>query len=225
VAAIRPSVGASHLEDTVYRSILAILSALALTFAGTAPAWAQGQDQRQGRAATQGLVYLGTAPGFNFGGKSLPRALYMDFLHLGYAAPSGLDLALAFSGMNFFPDEGDYALSMTRLSVGYRPFMGDPLPMIQPYAFAGVGLGGEGRYVCEVEPSCDPSKDDCSPACGRANWRGTYFLGGGVDLNSHLFWIGRQQLLLYTGVQARYELIGTKYHMPVITFPIGLRIQ
>lgn len=207
------------------RRILAISFAFALSLGWIPSLDARAQAKVQSREATQGLVSLGTAPGFNFGGQSLPRALYMDLLHLGYATPSGVDLSLAFSGMNFFPDEGDYAISMTRFSLGYRPFMGDPLPMIQPYAFAGAGIGGEGRYICEVEPSCDPSRDDCSPSCSRANWRGTYFLGGGIDVNSHLFWIGRQQLLLYVGVQARYELIGTKYHMPVVAFPIGLRLQ
>lgn len=203
------------------RRSIAVVSLLVFAFPGGLLAQSAGESRR----ANSGFVYLGTAPGFNFGGQSLPRALYMDFLHAGYVAPSGLDVSLAFSGMNFFPDEGEYSITMSRFSLGFRPFMKDPVPMIQPYGFVGMGLGAEGLYVCEEPPSCDPTKDVCTSTCSRANWRQNYFVGAGIDVNSHLFWIGQQQILFYAGVQARYELINTKYNMPVVTFPIGLRMQ
>lgn len=188
-------------------------------------AGAQSASARsQVRGATEGFAYVGTAPGANFGGQGMPRALYMDFVHGGYVFASGLDLSLALSGMNWFPSENQYSFSMGRASIGYRPFLRDPLPMIQPYGFAGVGFGGEGRYMCEAEASCDPNKDSCRNVCSRAHWRANTFIGAGIDFNSFLFYVGQQQVLFYAGFQARYELLG-KYHMPVLTIPIGLRIQ
>lgn len=203
----------------MYRRILAPLAALLLFLPPVASA-----QRQESRPLQQGTIYLGTAPGFAFGGKSLPRALYMDAIHGGYVFASGVDVSLALTGMNFFPDPGDYAISMGRVSLGYRPFQRDPLPMIQPYGFLGTGLGGDGRYQCEPEPSCDPDKDSCRTVCGRTRWVGDFFLGAGLDVNTHLLWLGGQQLLLYTGVQARYEWIFGRYQMPVITFPIGLKL-
>lgn len=185
-----------------------------------APSLAQGQGTI--RPASQGALYLGIAPGTSLGGQGPPRDLYMDLVQFGYILPSGLDFSLAFSGMNFFPDEGDYALSMGRLSVGYRPLMRDPFPMIQPYVFGGGGFGAEGRYTCKQEKGS--SKDVPNEVCSRARPAGDIFLGLGLDVNSHLFWIGSQQVLLYAGVQARYEWIFGRYQMPVLTFPVGLRL-
>jgi len=203
------------------RSIaLALLALLA-----SPSALAQGRaSQHHSRPASEGIAYVGTGPGFNVGGHALPRSLYMDFIHGGYIFPSGLDASLAFSGMNFFPNRGEYAVSMARASVGFRPFMRDPLPMIQPYGFLGLGFGGEGRYVCEPEPRCDPSKDVCTDTCSRADWAMNGFLGVGADFNTFLFYVGSQQVLLYAGVQARYEFLND-HHMPVFMIPIGLRIQ
>lgn len=199
------------------RRIIALVFGMLLL----APSLALGQTTI--RPASQGAVYLGTAPGMSLGGQGPPRELYMDMVQLGYLLPSGLDLSLALSGMNFFPDEGDYALSMGRFTVGYRPLMRDPLPMIQPYALAGAGLGAEGRYNCRDEPGS--SQDVENRVCSRARWVGDVFLGMGVDVNTHLFWLGSQQVLLYGGVQARYEWIFGRYQMPVVTFPVGLRLQ
>lgn len=199
------------------RRIIALVFGMLLL----APSLAAGQTTI--RPASQGAVYLGVAPGMNLGGQGPPRELYMDMVQLGYLLPSGLDFSLALSGMNFFPDEGDYALSMGRFTVGYRPLMRDPLPMIQPYVLAGSGLGAEGRYNCEDEPGS--SKDVQNRVCSRARWVGDAFVGLGVDLNTHLFWLGSQQVLLYGGVQARYEWIFGRYQMPVVTFPVGLRLQ
>lgn len=192
--------------------ILLLLPSLALAQVATRP-------------ASQGVVYLGLAPGASLGGQGPPRSLYMDLTQIGYILPSGLEFAVALSGMNFFPDEGDYALSMGRISVAYRPLMRDPLPMIQPYVFTGGGIGAEGRYTCREPVDCDPSKDVCSQVCSRTRWVGDFFLGAGVDVNAHLFWLGSQQVLLYGGVQGRYEWIFGRYQMPVVTFPIGLRLQ
>lgn len=199
------------------RRILAFLCGMFLL----SPSLALGQQTI--RPASQGAVYLGFAPGISLGGQGPPRDLYMDLVQLGYLMPSGLDLSLALSGMNFFPDEGDYALSMGRLTVGYRPLLRDPLPMIQPYFMGGTGLGAEGRYTCRREPGS--SRDVDNEICSRARWVGDVFLGIGVDVNAHLFWLGSQQVLLYGGVQARYEWIFGRYHMPVVTFPLGIRMQ
>lgn len=202
------------------RRILALVCGMLLL----APAFAWGQGTV--RPASQGAVYLGIAPGMSLGGQGPPRDLYMDLVQLGYMLPSGLDFSLALSGMNFFPDPGDYAISMGRLSVAYRPLMRDPLPMIQPYVLAGTGLGAEGKYTCEAQPATD--KDVSNTVCSRSYWVGDFFMGLGVDVNTHLFWLGTQQVLLYTGVQARYEWIfGNErgYQMPVLTFPVGLRLQ
>lgn len=201
------------------RRILAILGALALLVPGLVLA------RPATRPATQGVLYLGTAPGASLGGQAPPRALYMDLVHFGYILPSGLDFSVALSGMNFFPDEGDYSLTMGRFTVGYRPLLRDPLPMIQPYAFAGAGVGAEGLYTCREPVDCDPSRDVCTRTCERTRWVGDLFLGLGVDVNAHLFWLGSQQVLFYAGVQGRYEWIFGRYLMPVITFPIGVRLQ
>lgn len=179
----------------------------------------------RGRGLPHGFLYAGTAPGVNFGGHSLPRDLYMDALQVGYVFPSGLELTYALSGMNWFPDRGDYAIPMNRFGVGWRPFLGDPLPMVQPYLQAGFSFGGEGRYICEPEPDCDPARDVCRNVCGRAHWVGGFFAGGGVDVTSRICDIGSQQLLFYVGTQLRYELIGAgRYHMGVLTIPVGLRL-
>lgn len=201
-----------------------LLLASITLFASTS-ALAQGAAARsQYRQPSEGFVYVGSAPGVNFGGQAMPRALYMDFVHGGYVFPSGLDISLALSGMNWFPTEGEYSFSMGRAIIGYRPFLRDPLPMIQPYGFTGFGFGGEGRYQCEPEPKCDPRTDSCRDICGRARWTYDAFIGAGVDFNAFLFYVGQQQVLFYAGVQARYEFLG-KYQMPVFTLPIGLRIQ
>ncbi|WP_373049283.1 hypothetical protein [Vulgatibacter sp.] len=176
------------------------------------------------RALPSGFLYVGTGPGFNFGGHSLPRALYMDALTAGYVFSNGLDLSYSLSGMNWFPDENDWSITMNRFAVGWRPFMRDPLPMIQPYLQAGGSVGGEGRWVCEPEPECDPSRNSCRDVCGRSNWVGGFFAGGGFDVTSRLFDVGNQQVLFYVGTQLRYEYVGSRYHMGVITFPIGLKL-
>jgi len=199
------------------------LLALALLPLG-AGAQGRSEAQSQYRRATSGFAYVGTAPGANFGGESLPRTLYMDFVHGGYVFASGLDVSLALSGMNLFPSAGEYAVSIGRLSVGFRPFLKDPLPMIQPYGFMGTGLGGEGRYRCEPKSDSDPEKDLKQDVCNRANWAADFFLGAGVDFNSFLFYVGGQQVLFYAGLQARYEFL-RNYQMPVVTIPFGLRIQ
>ncbi len=189
-------------------------------------AFAQGRAtaRTESRSAQSGFVYLGTAPGANFGGQSLPRTLYMDFIHGGYVFSSGLDVSMALSGMNLFPNSGEYGVSMGRVSIGYRPFLVDPLPMIQPYAFTGFGLGGEGLYQCRPKPNCKPEDNLCPDTCGRTNWAGDFFVGAGLDFNSFLFYVGQQQVLFYAGVQARYEFL-RDYQMPVVTIPFGLRIQ
>lgn len=199
------------------RRILFLLCGLLLL----APSLALGQGTI--RPASQGAVYLGVAPGASLGGQGPPRDLYMDLVQLGYLLPSGLDLSVALSGMNFFPDEGDYALSMGRFSIGFRPLMRDPLPMIQPYVLVGAGVGAEGKYTCKDEPGS--SRDVGNRVCSRSRWVGDAFVGAGIDVNSHLFWLGSQQVLLFGGVQARYEWIFGRYQMPVVTFPIGLRLQ
>lgn len=198
----------------------ALAAALVLLLPTLAPAQAMGM----GRSLGRGFFSLGTAPGVNFGGHALPRALYMDAFQVGYVLPNGLELGYALTGMNWFPDTNDYSVSMNRFSVGWRPFLSDPLPMVQPYLLAGAGFGGEGRYVCEADTGCDPSKTSCRKVCGRADWRATMFAGGGIDISSRLFDIGSQQLLFYMGAQLRYEYMPDRYHMGVITFPIGLRL-
>lgn len=196
------------------RTVAAVLAALAV--AGPLPAGAAGDETR---TLADGFLYVGAAPGFNFGGRSLPHALYMDVFQAGYVFPPGVDLSFALSGMNFFPDEGEYAITMSRFQFAFRPFLRDPLPIIQPYALVGLGFGGEGRYRCE--------REDGREVCERDNWAGTTFGGVGFDLNAHLADLAGQQLLVYGGVQARYEFIFTHadYRMPVITFPVGLRLQ
>lgn len=202
------------------RRSLAVL--IALLFFVPEPASAQRSVRNETRAAQSGAFYLGTAPGFAFGGKRHPRALYMDVIQGGYTLPSGLDLNLAWSGVNFFPDPGDYSLTMGRLSIGYR-LMSDPLPMIQPYGFVGAGIGGDGLYMCD-RPEVDPNKDPPREVCSRARWVGDAFFGGGFDFNTHLMWLGGQQLVLSAGIQARYEWVFGRYQMPVISFPIGLKL-
>jgi hypothetical protein len=208
------------------RPIAATLAALWIAVPlAAAAAGGEARREVESRPLEDGYLYVGAAPGFDFGGRALPRALYMDVVQAGYVLPSGIDLSFALSGMNFFPDEGDYAITMGRFALGYRPFLRDPLPVIQPYALVGFGVGGEGRYVCQPEPDCDPEKNVCRDVCERANWVGSIFGGAGIDLNAHLAYIAGQQLLLFGGVQARYEWIPNHYRMPVITFPIGLRLQ
>lgn len=202
------------------KRIAALFSALLLLLPTIAPA----QGMAPGRSLGRGFFSLGAAPGVNFGGHSLPRALYMDALQVGYVLPNGLEFGYALTGMNWFPDTNDYSVSMNRFSIGWRPFLSDPLPMIQPYLLAGAGFGGEGRYVCEADTGCDPGKSSCRQVCGRADWRATMFGGGGIDISSRLFDIGNQQLLFYTGAQLRYEYMPDRYHMGVITIPIGLRL-
>lgn len=199
------------------RRLLTLVCAMFLL----APALAQGQGAT--RPASQGAAYLGFAPGLHLGGQGPPRALYMDLVHLGYILPSGLDFSLALSGMNFFPDAGDYSLTMGRVTAAYRFLMRDPLPMVQPYVLTGFGIGGEGRYICEQRPETD--RDVGQEVCSRARWVGSYYLGLGIDVNTHLFWLGTQQVLLYAGVQGRYEWIFGRYQMPVLIVPVGLRLQ
>lgn len=212
----------SRILPTLPKIAAACAAAIALL-----PAGARSQERtdarNQYRRATSGFAYVGTAPGANFGGESLPRALYMDFIHGGYVFSSGLDVSLALSGANLFPSAGEYAVSMGRLTLGWRPFLKDPLPMIQPYGFVGAGVGGEGLYNCE-QRSGDPGKDLDREVCNRAHWAGDVFAGLGVDFNSFLFYVGGQQVLFYAGVQARYEFL-RDYQMPVVTLPFGLRIQ
>lgn len=197
------------------RLVLLLVSLLAL------PATASAQAIRE---LDSGYLQLGVAPGVNFGGHSLPRTIYSDALRAGYVFPNGLELQYALTGMNWFPDEDDWSITMNRFAIGWRPFMRDPLPMIQPYVLAGAGFGGYGDYVCEPEPQCDPAKDDCTNQCGRSHWGATMFGGGGIDFTSRLFDVGTQQLLLYVGVEARYEYVPDRYHMGVVTIPIGLRL-
>jgi len=201
------------------RRLLVLLVATVLVLPASA-----GANLSGGRPLGSGLLYAGTAPGVNFGGHSLPRALYMDALQVGYVMPNGLDFSYALTGMNWFPDRNDYAISMNRFAIGWRPFLEDPLPMIQPYIKAGGGFGGEGLYVCEPRVDCDPTRNDCSDTCGRANWVGSFFVGGGVDITSRLFDIGNQQLLFYVGADLRFETVGTRYQMGVVSFPIGLKL-
>lgn len=182
-------------------------------------------DRYEPQRLEDGFLYLGSAPGVNIGGHSLPRALYLDVLQAGYVLPSGVDLSFALSGMNYVPDEGDYSIAMARFAVGYRPFLRDPLPVIQPYVLAGLGFGGEGRYTCEPEPSCDPATDSCRDVCSRASWAGDLFGGAGFDLTTRLFDVAGQQVMGYAGVQARFEWIPSRYHMAVISFPVGLKLQ
>lgn len=206
------------------RSLVLVVALAAVPLPGVAAG--RGVEARvETRPLEEGFLYTGLAPGFAFGGHSLPRALDMDVFQAGYVLPPGIDLGFALSGMNFFPDEGEYSITTSRFQVGYRPFLRDPLPVIQPYVLAGFGFGGEGRYVCEPDPDCDPSKNECQDTCERANWVGSFFGGGGVDLNAHLVTIAGQQLMLYGGVQARYEWMPNHYRMPVVTFPIGFRLQ
>ncbi len=207
------------------RVLAAALAAVVLAGPGPAGAASAASRGEATRPLDDGFLYAGVAPGFNFGGRSLPRALYMDVFQAGYVLPSGIDLGFALSGMNFFPDKGDYSITMGRFALGYRPFLRDPLPVIQPYALAGLGFGGEGRYICEPDPDCNPEKNSCRDVCERANWVGTMFAGVGLDLNAHLTTVAGQQLILYGGLQTRYEWIPGHYRMPVITFPVGLRLQ
>lgn len=200
------------------RRLLSLLVSLLFVF----PAGAHAQ--MQSRPLTRGQFYLGTAPGFAFGGQSIPRALYMDALQVGYTLPNGLDLSYALTGLNWFPDRGDYSVTMNRFAIGWRPFLGDPLPMIQPYLKAGGGFGGEGLYVCEPRLDCDPSRNECNDSCGRANWVGSFFVGGGVDVTSRLLDIGNQQLLFYVGADLRFETLGSRYQMGVVSFPLGLKL-
>src|SRR5690606_22323001 len=116
------------------------------------------------------------------------------------------------------------AISMNRFALGWRPFLEDPLPMIQPYLKAGGGFGGEGRYLCEPRPSCVPATDECRDTRGRPNWVGSFLVGGGIDFASRLFDIGNQQLLFYVAADLRYETIGTRYQMGVFSIPIGLKL-
>lgn len=204
---------------------LALIAALPL------PALAAGKKSAEVRKApatrelNDGFLYVGTAPGINFGGTALPRSLYMDVVQAGYVLPAGLDLSFALTGMNFLPDAGDYGITMGRFAAGYRPFLRDPLPILQPYVLAGAGVGGEGKYLCEAEPSCDPATTECRDVCGRANWAFSIFAGGGFDVNAHLVDIGDQQLVAYAGIQARYEYIPDRFHMPVLTIPVGIKLQ
>jgi hypothetical protein len=194
------------------------LALVALVAAAPVPAAAVGTRAAvEPRPLEEGFLYAGVAPGFDFGGRSLPRALYADVLQAGYVMPSGIDLSFALSGMNFFPDEGEYAITQSRLQLAYRPILRDPLPVIQPYALIGTGLGGEGPYTC--------TREDGRRVCEREDWVGSLFGGAGVDLNAHLATVAGQQLVVYGGIQARYEWIFDHYRMPVVTFPIGLRLQ
>ena len=195
----------------VVRTLVLALVALA---AAASPAAAA---KPEARPLEDGFLYAGTAPGFNFGGRSLPKALYLDVFQAGYVLPSGVDLSFALSGMNFFPDRGEYAITMSRFQVAFRPFLRDPRPVIQPYALGGFGVGGEGRYLCE--------REDGREVCEREHWAGSLFAGAGVDLNAFLADIAGQQLVVYAGVQARYEWIPDRYRMAVITVPVGLRLQ
>jgi hypothetical protein len=206
------------------RRIQAAAAAL-LLLAPALPGATEVRGRYDPRPLKDGYLYLGSAPGLNVGGNALPRALYFDVLQVGYVLPTGIDLSFALSGMNYVPDQGDYSISMARFAVGYRPFLRDPLPVIQPYALAGGGFGGEGRYACAPEPGCNPARDECRDVCGRANWAGDLFAGAGVDLTTRLFDVGGQQVLGYAGVQARFEWIPSRYEMAVITFPIGLKLQ
>src|SRR5690606_35899660 len=119
-----------------------LLPLLVLLLLVAPPAPSDGQTL--GRTLHRGQIYLGTAPGFALGGHAIPRALYMDALQAGYVFPNGIDLSYALTGMNWFPDVGDYSITMNRFAVGWRPFLSDPLPMIQPYVLLGAGFGGEG---------------------------------------------------------------------------------
>lgn len=168
------------------------------------------------RPLEEGLIYLGTAPGLNFGGHSLKQTLYIDMLQAGYILSSGVDLSVALSGANIFPDRDEFSLLQTRFQFAYRPFLRDPLPVIQPYPLVGAGFGGIGNYDC--------AKENGREICERAHWGASFFLGGGIDLNAFLTDVAGQQLLVYGGVQARYEWI-RDYRMTVITFPVGLRLQ
>ncbi len=209
------------------RFIALVLAALAFapTTAFAAKTKADARKRVDARPLDEGFLYAGVAPGMNFGGHALPRALYMDVLNAGWVLPQGIDLSFALTGTNLVPDAGDYSVTMGRLAVGYRPFLRDPLPILQPYVLAGAGLGGEGRYLCEPEPSCDPATTECRDVCGRANWAMSLFAGGGLDANFHLVDVGDQQLLAFAGIQARYEYIPDRFHMPVVTFPIGVKLQ
>jgi len=198
------------------RRLLPILFVLLLAL----PAGAQVHS----RTLHRGQIYLGTAPGFAFGGRSIPRSYYMDLVQVGYVLPSGLDFSYMLTGHGWFPDEGDYSISLNRFAIGWRPFLEDPLPMIQPYLKAGGGFGGEGRYLCEPRPKCDPAKEECTDSCGRANWVGSFFVGGGIDFTSRLFDIGNQQLLLYIAADIRYETLGTRFQSGVVSFPVGLKL-
>lgn len=202
----------------------------ALALALLAPALSGATEARVGgtvetRPLHDGFLYVGSAPGLNFGGNALPRALYFDLVRGGYVFPSGLEVNAALSGSNYFPQAGEYAVSMARVGIGYRPFLRDPLPMIQPYALAGAGFGGEGRYLCNAEPDCDPSRNVCRSVCSRANWVGDVYAGAGVDFTARLFDVAGQQVMAFVGVEARYEWMPSRYEMAVLTVPIGLRLQ
>ncbi len=200
------------------RRLLALLTTLLFVFPFGAHA------QMSPRSLHRGQFYVGTAPGAAFGGQSIPRSLYMDALQVGYTFANGVDFSYALTGMNWFPDERDYAITMNRFAVAWRPFLEDPLPMIQPYVKAGGGFGGEGLYVCQPRRDCDPTKNECTDTCGRANWVGSFFVGGGVDFTSRIMDVGNQQLLFYVGADLRFETVGTRYQMGVVSFPIGLKL-
>jgi hypothetical protein len=200
------------------RRLLALLLVLVLPVSA-------GANYTESRPLRTGVLYLGMAPGVNFGGHSLPRDTYMDLFHAGYIFPNGLDVSFALSGRNWFPGENEWSITMNRLAVGWRPFLRDPLPMIQPYVLGGLGLGGVGRYMCEAESDCDPSRNECRTVCGRADWAFDLFAGAGFDVSMRLFDVAGQQILFYVGAQGRYEwLPGHDTSMGVFTLPVGLRL-
>ena len=68
------------------RRLIPLLFAILLSL----PAGADAQVRS--RSLHRGQIYVGTAPGFAFGGKSIPRTWYMDLVQIGNVLPNGLDL-------------------------------------------------------------------------------------------------------------------------------------
>src|SRR5690606_32786529 len=98
------------------RRLIPLLFAFLLSL----PAGARAQVHS--RSLHRGQIYLGNAPGFAFGGKSIPRTWYMDLVQIGYVLPNGIDLSYMLTGHGWFPDEGEYSITLNRFAIGWRPF-------------------------------------------------------------------------------------------------------
>lgn len=139
-----------------------------------------------------------------------------------------LEISFNLTSQNPFPATGEFSVLQGRLSAAFRPLKKGQINMVDPYIFAGAGLGGAGDYVKKDAACENTTQKECAMA--RNGWGGGLHGGVGLDFTFPLFTIdsSQQRISAFVGLEFRGEFFYAASSANLYagySVPFGLRLD